>query len=188
MKVPTMMLLLGLLMQACATPSDMTTQRTAVAYPRTPPSSLQPDLPEGTDTGKPMSVTPGQVVVTLDRGTYRVGEVVTVTVMNGLDQPVYADDMKSACSIVILQQRQGQDWVSVTGCGMERAPFARGIGPGMGREILLDPNDPIFATATGHGPAFGAGTYRVAFKYRLDPTRDIPDSLVRYSQTFTVAP
>jgi hypothetical protein len=137
------------------------------------------------DSGSPVPVRKGEVSVTLDAGDYRVGAVIHVTVANGTDRAVYTEDFKTSCSIVTLQRRDGSGWTDITGCRLGRPTVTVATGPGLGRAVDLDPTGFHLGGTTG-GPAFGAGSYRVTFTYRLDPTLGTPDPLAAHSPRFTI--
>ena len=127
----------------------------------------------------------GDVVVKLDAGGYRVGTVIHVTVSNGMDRPVYSEDFKTACSIVTLQRHDSGGWSDITGCALGRPTVTVTVEPGSAERIELDPAS--FHLAHGSGrPAFGAGTYRVAFTYRLERAVAGDAPLAAYSPEFAI--
>lgn len=126
----------------------------------------------------------GEVLVKLDAGGYQVGEVIRVTVSNGMDRPIYTEDFKTACSIVTLQHREG-GWRDITGCALGRPTVTVTIGPGSMERIEVDPASFHLAHGSG-GPAFGAGTYRVAFTYRLERAVSADAPLAAYSPEFAI--
>lgn len=122
--------------------------------------------------GLPAVTVPGQVRVLLDAAAYTEGNVLSVTITNGLDVTIYADDEKTDCSIVVLDRQTGSRWEPLLACGLGRTPVALPIGPGRARTAEINPRSTNFGIAPGSATlGFGAGTYRVTFTYRLDPAR-----------------
>jgi hypothetical protein len=157
----------------------------ASAISVTPDASVPPPGPVA-GSGTPAPIVQGEVSVPLDAGGYAVGKVIRANVSNGMDRPVYTEDFKTACSIVILQRRDGGAWSDIQGCRLGRPTATVEIGPGLGQAVELDPSS--FHLNTGSaGPAFGAGTYRVKFTYRVEPgPGGGADPLTAYSPEFTI--
>jgi hypothetical protein len=138
------------------------------------------------DVGEPVSVERGKVVVRLAKVGFRVGEVVVVTVANGLDRTIYSDDFKTECSIVTLERQVASRWESITGCALGRPTMTVAIGSERGRTITIDPRSMHLQKAAAGAPlAFGAGTYRITFRYRFSPQMGAGEQTV-YSATFQV--
>jgi hypothetical protein len=127
------------------------------------------------ESGSPVPFAKGEVSVKLGADHCAVGAVVYVSVSNGMDRPVYTEDFKTACSIVVLQRRDGDAWTDIVGCRLGRPTATVETGPGLGHQVDLDPTS--FHLASG-GPAFDAGTYRVRFTCRLEPGMGGEDPLV----------
>jgi hypothetical protein len=121
----------------------------------------------GDGSGEAASAPAGGVSVRLDADRYDVGDVVRVTVTNGTGRPVYTEDFKTACSIVTLQRADASRWTDILGCQLGRPTATVTVAPGAAHEVELDPAS-FHLTSDRAGPAFGAGTYRVAFTYRLE--------------------
>ncbi|HEV8558150.1 MAG TPA: hypothetical protein VGR06_17390 [Actinophytocola sp.] len=136
--------------------------------------------------GSPVPFVAGEVSVKLDAGEYRVGGKIRVTVSNGMDRPVYTEDFKTVCSIAILQRKDGGGWTDITGCALGRPTVTVTIGPGLGQRIEIDPASFHLTRGGPGGPAFGAGTYRVKFTYRGEPTLGGEDPFTAYSPEFTI--
>src|SRR5437867_1702355 len=85
----------------------------------------------GGSSGTAVPFVKGEVSVKLDAGEYRVGSVVHVTVSNGMDRPVYTEDFKTACSVVILQRQEGGAWTDILGCKLGRPTTTVTVSPGM---------------------------------------------------------
>jgi len=145
-----------------------------------------PVEPAPSDVGEPVSVDRGKVVVRLSKAEFRVGEVVVVTVANGLDRTIYSDDFKTDCSIVTLERRAGSEWAPITGCALGRPTMTVAVGSGRGRTITIDSRSMHLQKAAAGAPlAFGAGIYRITFRYRFSPQMGAGEQTV-YSVTFQV--
>jgi hypothetical protein len=96
--------------------------------------------------------------VTVDASQYGRGDVVTATVANNGQRAIFADDMKTDCSIVVLQRQDGENWIGFATCGMERAPQTVAVLPGEHRRVALR----LAADVTG------SGSFRVIFRFRLN--------------------
>jgi hypothetical protein len=136
-------------------------------------------------SGSPRPAPAGGVTIALGAPRYAVGENITVTVGNGLGEPVYAEDFQTECTIVTLQKSDGVSWTDITGCSLGRPTRTVKLEPGTTDEILLDPHS--FHLAEGSGElGFGAGTYQIKFGYRLTPEPMGAEPNVAYSATFTI--
>jgi hypothetical protein len=117
--------------------------------------------------GQPAQTEPGRVTVTPAKAIFYLDNPVAATVSNGLDQPIYTEDQKTACSIATLERRAGDSWEPILGCGYERAPSIARIAPDEVVKVEIDPRSTHFG-GTGD-PAFGEGTYRLVFAWRTEP-------------------
>ena len=133
--------------------------------PDTP--SYPPPQPMPEDFGEPVEVIAGQVTVSLTRSGFSQGDAIELTIANGLDQTIYTEDMKTACSIAILEVQDSDTWGPLLDCGMERLPLTLAIDSGMGRVVTIDPSGMVGAMAGESSPA--PGTYRIRFSYRTEP-------------------
>ena len=100
------------------------------------------------------STTPGATVtVRTDKLSYRPGQVIVVTVRNGLAHAIVATTGRTSCTIVSLDRRVGQRWVEVRNCYAGQPPVDVRIAAGATRRMRLpDRLEP--------------GTYRVRLEYR----------------------
>ena len=100
------------------------------------------------------SATPGATVtVRTDKLSYRIGQVIVVTVRNQLPHAIVATTGRTSCTIVSLDRRVGQRWVEVRNCYAGVPPVDVRIAAGATRRMRLpDRLEP--------------GTYRVRLEYR----------------------
>lgn len=164
--------LLAAVVSACTGGSGNGTAGTAsgTVDPQPAPSgsqSLQPPVPTGTppgeDPGDPAQTVPGQLVVRSLAPDFNPGEPVRAEFSNGTGTTVYVENLRTACSIAVLQ-RLDADWVSLPDCGADRKAAVLAVGPGRGRSIEIPP-----AGVEPAGSAFPSGTYRVSVAYRTEP-------------------
>ncbi|MEU1965135.1 hypothetical protein ABZ541_01650 [Micromonospora sediminicola] len=115
----------------------------------------------------PAPATPAGTADTVVTVTVSVGGAdgrIAVTVTNGSQVSVYADDLRTDCSPVLLERRAGDTWTAYDNCGVERAGSVVTWAPGERREFRLDP-----AGGDGVVPPAPAGVYRVTLGFRRSP-------------------
>lgn len=155
----------------------------------TPDARETPSASPTTDTGFPVQPKPGVVTIALGQTTFPKGQAITGMIQNGLPETIYSADMKTDCSIVALEQLNNGSWKAVQGCISLRAPRIVEIGTMRGQPISIDPLSTNFEVdPTAKTPAFGAGTYRLKFTYRLAPEPEGEEPLAVFSETFAVQP
>ena len=154
------------------------------------PTQTQVDsavTPAGPDLGDPGKTERGRVTVRVGAPAYIAGGVITVTIANGLSQTIYSQDMKTDCSITILERSDGTRWEPILACLMERAPIAVAIGPGRVRTVAINPRSFNFANPRGAGMvALRPGPYRITYTYRLKPGRQGEEPYAAHSPTFWI--
>jgi len=185
--LPATMLFGLVLAVACA---PMTTQPSSAAA-NTEQASSTTGLETATPDEIPPSTVfePGKVTIALSALSYAEGQMIEATLANGLEQTIYTEDSKSDCSIVSLEQWNGQVWQPLLGCALGRAPLVVAIGPGLGRRVTINPLSTHLGVSPGSTePAFGAGMYRVKFTYRLDPGPEGEAPYEVYSEAFDIRP
>jgi hypothetical protein len=111
-------------------------------------------------SGDPMPAPAGNITITVSAPSYGPGQVVSATIANGLDRPVFTTDSKSDCSIAILEHEEAGGWNPILACPVRRPPVTVTIGPSRGRTVQMNPSN--FAAA---GTPLEAGTYRLTFTY-----------------------
>lgn len=130
--------------------------------------------------GVPMQAPVGKITVTVSAASYGRGQVVSATIANGLDRPVFTTDSKSDCSIAILEREDAGAWNPILDCAVRRPPVTVAIGPSRGRTVQMNPSN--FAAA---GTPLEAGTYRLTFTYGLSREQG-QEPLVARSPTFEI--
>lgn len=151
------------------------------------PMTTDPDQPttsaaptDEESLGKLMATTSGQIVVEAAEAVFDSGQVVSGTVSNGTVETIYVEDLRTGCSIAVLQ-RQETDWVSMPDCGAERMAAVRAIGPGRGRAIVIDPQ-----SVESSGGELDSGTYRLVVAWRTTPDQQGFKDPQSYSAAFEI--
>ena len=130
----------------------------------------------------------GTVTVNPVSPSFESGEAIEIIVANGLAQPIYTTDLKSNCTIIILEKWDGGSWQPLSYCEMEILPLTVGIEAGEGFRVILDPFSSDFgATIGGSEPGLESGTYRSKLTYRLQQGEG-PETEVAYSPEFVIGP
>lgn len=114
-------------------------------------------------TTLPPGVTVGQVRVVVENGERSPDSNIFAWVGNGLGQCIYATDHHSDCSIIVLERQVDGAWQPEAKC-QSATPT---------RTIVLPPMQAVFIrlmpiTTGAQQGTWQTGTYRVAFRYRLD--------------------
>jgi hypothetical protein len=98
-----------------------------------------------------------RLVIAPDRRAYGARQPITAILRNG-SLPVRILDEQSFCTIVQLQRLDGENWVEVAGCPLERIPLPTFLKPGETRAVTLPP-------ANSLAPNWMPGRYRLAVTY-----------------------
>lgn len=128
-----------------------------------------------------MKLTQDRVVVSVRDTFLHMGEQVSAVVTNGLDVPIYAEDMKTDCSVVTLERQEGLEWKRISGCMMKRPTRTVQLQAGADREVVIDPSGASFRLQ-----AIVSGIYRISFVYRLESEPDA-EAFITHSALFTIA-
>ena len=176
-------IVLSLVILVACTPGIDETTLTKPSESRIPNSSVSPIMLET------VSISPDQVTVSVSQGEYYKGETLIVSIANGLDQNIYTNDMKTGCTIAILEKQEGSDWYPFIGCGAERPPMTVEIAGGEVHTVSIDPGSGIYGLGKPPGElAFGAGTYRIKFTYSFDPNKEGEETFSVYSEEISIIP
>lgn len=136
-------------------------------------------------TGAQVAPTPGQVTVSLvgpPRGAQSVAtsEAITVVVANGLTSTITTTDHHTDCTMVTLEQQVSGAWQPVGRCLIMAATRMILMTGGQTVKQVLTPQS---GQTSGAWPA---GTYRVAFGYRVGSDSTPGSGATAYSATFTI--
>jgi hypothetical protein len=133
--------------------------------------------------------TSGNITIEPSAFSYAKGVSVAAIITNGLELAIYTEDMKSDCSIAILEHWQLTGWQAMLNCGMERLPAISAIMPGQAMHVQINPWSSHFGVIPGSGePGLGPGKYRFKFSYRLSQTPQGSEPYSVVSQEFAVTP
>ena len=138
----------------------------------------------GGGTMNPTSTTgPTQgVVVDVGKPTYTTTDAIAVTVHNALGSDIVAPDHQTSCTIVQLQIESGGAWQNQGGCALGMATRQVTIAAGSAMSVNVDP-----AAGQIKVKPWPAGSYRVAFTYRIGSIATPGPSETVYSPVFTVS-
>lgn len=135
-------------------------------------------------------VTGGQtheaVVITPSADAYGEGDLIAGTITNGGDQPIWTEDLKSDCSVAILERQDGTIWQPQLYCNSERLPMAVTVPSRGSLAVTVNPRSTHFMVPPGAPPAVGPGTYRLSLTYRLTPGPEGDEPYRAVSAPFTI--
>lgn len=117
-----------------------------------PPATATAILPP-----PPPNVQAGGVTVQLSAPSYHAHDTIVVTISNGASQAISFADHQSNCTVVLLQQQRAASWEPVNACRLMT----------LTRFLSLKAGQSTTATLRTSDTAWSAGTYRVAFSYRM---------------------
>jgi hypothetical protein len=132
--------------------------------------------PTAPDSG-PSSV----ISVKADAASYRAGATIAAAVVNGGSRPVYTEDQKADCTVVILQRRIGSGWTTLSACGSERASRTVSVAPGEILRASIDTAGVNFADQ----PVV-RGEYRLVFSFRWAQQPEAGEDGRAESATFVI--
>ena len=138
----------------------------------------------GSQGGHHIVLPPGttfSVMLTTDRPTYGVSQPIGVTVQNTSGTAYYAQDGRSACTIVALQELVRQTWRDEMPCVSGQSPTILLVAPHSSVPFTLAPGN-----ALDDPNSWAAGIYRVALIVNTKP--DNTGSAIQvYSAAFQVS-
>lgn len=169
--------------------NDQTPADEGIAHPLSPPERLVSE-----STGQQSTTASGihthRVTLTSYAASYRKGERIVATVANGLQHPIYTEDMKTDCSIVTLEYWDGTWWQPVLNCGMERLPAIAKIEAGQTVKVEIGTESSHFgASPTAQKRAPGVDKCRLKFTYWFTPGPEgfeLEELEVMYSDAFAI--
>jgi hypothetical protein len=147
----------------------------------TEPPAASPMNGDGS-RGEVLPTTAGEVTVTAKPAHVAVDSVITAEVGNGMAEDIYVVDLRTNCSIAVLERRvSGADdsWERYEDCGSERLARTLAIGPGLGRIVRIDPD-----ALSAEGQPVPPGIYRLSVTWST--TKDGADNTVTASAPFDV--
>ncbi len=169
-----LMLALGFGLTACGYASQSNTNNGASSTTNTPQSQA---------THAPGTVTSGQVKLVLAKSQYTSNEGITVTIMNGLSNSIYASSYYTNCTLLALEWKTSKGWVSQGRC-TDQSTHVVALKPGSVTTLQLTPiSGPFKPTAN---TSWQPGTYRVTFYYTTAPDQDTTQGTHVQSPDFTI--
>ena len=122
------------------------------------------------------------VVVEVGANTYTTTSAITVAVRNQLGSDIVATDHQTSCTIVQLQIETNGSWQNQGGCSLGIATRQIPLKAGSDTAVTLTPG----AGQISAKP-WPAGSYRVAFTYRIGAIATPGASETVYSAPFTIS-
>jgi hypothetical protein len=110
------------------------------------------------------SASPERVTLTLNKQQYATQDPLLVTIHNDLDMTIWARDMHSGCSVIVVERLNQGAWQPLEPCARGRRPQ---IIPTPAGSTLVQRIDFAQGVALDSGDGWPAGTYRAALTYAL---------------------
>ncbi len=79
----------------------------------------------------------GEVSLSPGASSYAQGSAITAIIRNGLERAIYAEDLMTDCSVVIMEHWSPKGWQAMLNCGMERLPATMVIMAGQILHVTL---------------------------------------------------
>lgn len=132
-----------------------------------PTGTAHPWAPGGEDgpMGVATSVPREGVVLWLTQAAFGAAEPLVATVANGTRSAIYVEDLRTGCSIAVLERRTSSGWVPLESCGSERQQAVLEIPPQHARTIRIDP-----AGLAAEGQPMTGGVYRLVVPWGTSGT------------------
>ena len=159
---------------ACSSGIPPAATSTGTATPQTtaPPARMTSPPSQG----EPAEGTPGQVTIVASSTTYTVEQDIEASITNGRDDTVYTEDLRTSCTIAVLERQDQKQWTPLPDCGAERTASVLAIGPDRRRTIKI--------TAESLDGALTPGTYRLTVQWRTAPAPEGQFGNQTHSQPF----
>jgi len=153
---------------ATTSQTNPTPTRTAVSIP--PVDMTQIPTPPAINQG---------VSLTTDQQQYQAGEMIRVSIRNGLSVPIYGFTGQTYCSIVTVERKEGDSWQEQELCVAGAPPTNEEILSG--KQITVD----LLPRLAAENP-LPPGAYRALLTYRVgSPSGDEGSAI---SKEFTIQP
>ncbi len=101
---------------------------------------------------------------------------IEASITNGRDDTVYTEDLRTSCTIAVLERQDQKQWTPLPDCGAERTASVLAIGPDRRRTIKI--------TAESLDGALTPGTYRLTVQWRTAPAPEGQFGNQTHSQPF----
>jgi hypothetical protein len=124
------------------------------------PAAPQAGASSSATPGASSQVVSGQVTLTLDRQQYTAGDIITVTIHNGLSQTIWATDHQTSCTVLTAEHLQDGQWVAVGNCRLQTPTLLVPLPDHSATTVQL-----AVPQASSSGSGWPAGTYRVTLLY-----------------------
>lgn len=136
-------------------------------------STTQPSV-QSTPSG--VKVTPTEtkalILVQTNKNSYTSSEVVSITITNRLNRPIYISNLYTNCTPVLLERASAKDqWSSLGRCPTGQGTFTQ-IKPGEVIEQKLTPGVSGGVSKPHINTQWQTGTYRISLHYAFAPDQD----------------
>ena len=154
--------------------------------PTANPATASASASAATATATASGATSGAVTLSVGAGQYSASDRVVVTIRNGGDTTIFAQQHNTSCSLILLERLVNGAWQPVYPCndGFPH-PTVGEIAAGNAKVVQLVPI--VTGNAEGIGGQWQAGTYRAALSYVTSQTASFNQGTIAYSGIFTVA-
>lgn len=130
-------------------------------------SAQTPSTPLSSATSAPSGDHSGEVRLTLNKPQYAPEDPLLVTIHNGLDQPIWARDMHSGCTAIVIERAIQGVWQPLEPCAGRRAPQ---MIPIPATSTLVQRIDYAQGTTVDSDGGWPTGSYRATLTYTMSQT------------------
>jgi hypothetical protein len=146
---------------AAGSTSSSTVQSTVQPSTESPGTAPPPTEPSSPEIGRFVDVTPGAVTVVPADAARDSRSGIGGFVANGLDHPIFVEDLHTGCTVAVLEMQGGNAWTAQPDCGSERLARVIQVPPGLSLAFTVDP-----ASIEAEGRTLASGTYRFSVAWR----------------------
>jgi hypothetical protein len=125
------------------------------------PATQQAGASSSATPGASSQVVSGQVTLTLDRQQYTAGDIITVTIHNGLSQTIWTVDHQTNCTVVTAEHLQDGHWLAVGDCRLMTPTLLVPLPDHSATTAQLA----VPSASSSSGSGWPTGTYHVTFTY-----------------------
>lgn len=128
----------------------------------------------------------GAVTLSVGASRYAASDRIVVTIHNGGDTSIYAEQHNTSCSLILLERLVNGAWQPVYPCnnGFPH-PTVSQLAAGSTQAVQLVPI--VTGDAAAAGSEWQAGTYRAGLSYVTSQAASFSQGTIVYSGTFAVA-
>ncbi len=147
-------------------------------------ASSTTNTPQPHATAAQGTVTPGQVKLVVAKPHYASNEEITVTIINGLSNSIYASAYYTNCTPIALEWKTTSGWVPQGRCHSAQSTHVIELKPGSTTLLQLTPTSGSLKPTTN--TVWQPGTYRASFYYSMAPDPDNTQGTNIQTADFTI--